>query len=98
MTGNNHLCNALTIVDDKILLRQVDQHNTNLATVVGIDGTRSIQHRQTVLQCQSTTWTHLCLITFRQSDVETSRYQSTFHGVQGDGGIKVSTQIHTGTL
>ena len=33
-TGDYHLGDALTIVDDDVLLREVDQHDTNLTTMV----------------------------------------------------------------
>ena len=46
MTGNNHLGNALAIIDDEVFLRQVNQHHTNLTTIVGIDGSRGVKHRQ----------------------------------------------------
>ena len=69
MTGNHHLGDALTIVDDKVFLRQVDEYHTNLTTIVGINGSWRIQHGKTMLQCQSTTWTYLSLIAFWQCDV-----------------------------
>ena len=65
MTGNNHLGDALTIVDDEVLLRQVDEYHTYLTTIVGVDGSRCVQHGQSMLQCQSATRAHLCLITLR---------------------------------
>ena len=76
MTGNDHLGDTLTIFHYKILLRKIDQHNTYLTTVVGINGTRRIQYCDTFLQCQTTTGAHLGLITYRQSNVQTRRNQS----------------------
>ena len=49
MAGNNHLSDALTVIDDKILLRQIDEYDTYLTTIVGIDGARSVQYGQTML-------------------------------------------------
>ena len=53
VAGNHHLGDTFTIVDDKVLLREVDEDNPHLTAIVGINGTRSIQHSQTVLQCQA---------------------------------------------
>ena len=98
MTGDDHLGNALAIVDDEVLLRQVDEHHAYLTTVVGIDGSWGVQHRQTMLQSQSTAWAHLCLIALWQGDVQTCRNQSALHGVQGDGLTEIGSQVHAGTL
>ena len=38
MSGDNHLGNALAVVDDKVFLREVNEYDANLAAVVGIDG------------------------------------------------------------
>lgn len=42
MLGDDHLCDTFTVVYDKILLRQVYQHDTHLSTIVGIDRPWSI--------------------------------------------------------
>jgi len=35
---NHHLGDALTILHDKVFLREVDQHHADFTTIVGIDG------------------------------------------------------------
>ena len=42
MLGDDHLCDTFTVVYDKILLRQVYQHDTHLSTIIGIDRPWSI--------------------------------------------------------
>ena len=42
MAGNNHLGNTLTIINDKIFLRQIDEEYTYLASVVCIHRSRSV--------------------------------------------------------
>ena len=98
MTGNHHLGNALTVVDDEVLLRQVNQHYANLTTIVGINGSGCIQHGQSVLQGQSAAGTHLGFVALGQCDVQTSRNQTTLHRMQRDRRIEVRTQIHSCTL
>ena len=66
MTGNHHLGNALSVLYDKRLLRQIYQHHTNLTTIIRIDSARCIQYRDTLLQSQSASRSYLCLIANRQ--------------------------------
>ena len=42
MTGNDHLCNSLSIFYRKFLRRKVNQDNTNLSPIIGIDSTGRI--------------------------------------------------------
>ena len=39
---NHHLRYALAVINDKRLLRQVDENHTNLTPIVGIDGARRV--------------------------------------------------------
>lgn len=98
MTGNDHLCDALAIVDDKIFGREVDEYDAHLSAVVGINGSRSVQHRQSVLQGQSAARTDLCLVTLGQCDVQAGGNQTALQGMQRDGRIQIGTQVHAGTL
>ena len=69
VAGNDQLRNALAIIDNKVVGREVDEHYTHLATIVGIDGAWSIQHCQAVLQGKTTAGAYLCLVAFGQGDV-----------------------------
>ena len=95
VTGYHHLGYALSVVDNEGLLAQIDQDDANLSPIIGIDGTRGIEHRDTVLQSQSATGTYLSLVAGRESYAQTCGYQLTFQGLQSDGGIEVCTQVHT---
>ena len=62
VAGDYHLGNPFSGIDDEVLLRQVDEHDTHLATVISINGTRSVQNGKTVLQRQTATGTYLSLV------------------------------------
>ncbi len=98
MTGNHHLGNALAVVDDEVFLREIDEQDHNLATIIGIDSSRSVQHRNTVLQRQSATGTYLRLESCGECDVQSCGDETAFHGTKHDGFIDVGTQIHACTL
>lgn len=55
MAGYYHLADPFSIVDDKFLIRQVDQYNPDLSAIIGIDRSRSIQYRNTLFQGQPAT-------------------------------------------
>ena len=61
VTGNDHLGDAFTIVDNKRFVREIDQDDADFAPIVGIDGTRRVGHGDTVLQSQTGTRTYLRL-------------------------------------
>ena len=98
MTGDHHLRDTLAVVDDKLLLRQVDQQHAYLSTIVGIDGAWRVQDGNTLLEGQTATRTDLCLITDRKRDVQSGRNQSALHGLQHDGCFEICSQIHACTL
>lgn len=91
MTGDDHLCNALTVVNDEVLGGEVDEYNTYLTPVVSIDSAWGVQYCQSVLQGQPTTGSHLCLITLGQCDMQACRNQATLHGMQRDWRIQIGT-------
>ena len=98
VTGDNHLGDALAVVDDKLLLREVDEQHTHLAAIVGIDGTRTVQNGDTLFQSKSATWTDLRLETCGQCDVQACRYESALEGFEYDGFIQIGTQVHACAL
>jgi hypothetical protein len=51
-----------------------------------------------MLQSQSATGTHLGFIAFGQSDEKPRLYQLALQRTEHHGGIKIGTQIHSGTL
>lgn len=98
MTRNHHLGNALTILNNEVFLRQIDEYHTYLATIISIDGTWRIEHGDTFLQRQSTTRSDLRLVASRQRDMQTSRNQPALERLQGDGGVEIGPEIHARTL
>jgi hypothetical protein len=61
MTGYDHLCDALAVIYGKILLRQIYQDDAYLTTVIGIDGSGSIQYGYTLLYGQTAAGADLSL-------------------------------------
>src|SRR4051812_24514623 len=61
MPRHDQLCNSHAARDDERLLAQIDQNHAHLATIVGIDGARSIGHRDAVPRCETGTRPHLGL-------------------------------------
>jgi hypothetical protein len=98
MTGDDHLCHTLAVVHDEFFLRQVHQQHTHLATIVGVDGAGCIQHGDSLLQGQSATRSHLCLVTLGQCDKQPCRHQAALQWFQHDALRKVSTQVHASAL
>ncbi len=81
VTGNDHLGYALPVVHDKRLIAQVYQDDSNLTTIVGINGARRIHQRNTMLQSQSAARTYLCLVAYGKGYAQTSRNQTALKGL-----------------
>ena len=96
--GDDHLCDALSVVHDEIFLREVYQQHAHLSAIVGIHRTRRVQHRDPFLQGQSAARSHLSLVACRQGDVQPCRDESPLHGLQHHGRIQISPQVHARTL
>ena len=95
---DDELRDALSVVDGEGILREVDEQHHQFATVVGVDGSRRVEHRDTVLQGQSAAGPHLCLIALGQRDVEPRGDQATLQGLESEGLGNVGAQIHARTL
>ena len=93
MTGYNQLGDAFTILNDEWLAGDIDQDNANLSTIVGINRSRAVEHRNPIFQGQATAWTYLGLVTCGQSHKETRRHQATLKRSKGDGCIKIGTKV-----
>ena len=53
VAGDDHLCDALTLGDDERLVREVYEQHSNLATIIGVNGARRVEHSYAVLECES---------------------------------------------
>ena len=65
MSGDDHLGDALAVVDDEVILREINKYNAYLAAVVGVDGAGRVEHRDALLQRQAAAGPHLRLIARR---------------------------------
>ena len=95
---DNHLCDALTIVHHKLFTGEVHQNNPDFSAVVGIDGSRRIEHGDTFLQGQSATRPHLSLIAFGQGNKKPGGDEPPLKRFQHNGSFEVGPKIHTGAL
>ena len=69
VTGYHHLCDTLSGIHNKILVRKIDKHHPYLTTIVGINGSRSIENCNALFKCEPTSWSYLRLISGRQGDM-----------------------------
>ena len=93
MTGYNQLGDAFTILNDEWLAGDIDQDNANLSTIVGINRSGAIEHRNPMFQGQATAWTYLGFVACGQSHKEARRHQATLKRSQGDGCIEIGTKV-----
>ena len=98
VAGDDHLGNALAVLDDKRLVREIDKDDAYLATIVGINSAGSIEHSDAVLDGKATARTHLSLVTRRQSHEQTRRNKAALQGLQLYGRLDIGTKVHTSRL
>ena len=99
MTGDNHLGDALAVVDNEILAAEIDKNNAYFATVVGVDGAGRIEDCDTLFQSQSTAGTHLSLVACGQLHEEARLHQSALKGFESDWTVgQESPEIETRRL
>ena len=77
---------------------KVDKDDLDFTAVVGIDGAGGVEDGDAVFGRQSASGAHLCLVADGQFDEQTCGYHGAFHGVQGNGGLKIGSQVHASTL
>lgn len=63
--SDDHLSNALSVIDDKIFLPKVDKNDADFIAIVAVDSARRITNADTMLQCKTAAWTYLCFISHR---------------------------------
>ena len=63
--GNDELGDAHATLYAERLVAMVDKVNMDFSAIIGIDGTRSIKDRKTVLTRKTAARTHLCLVAGR---------------------------------
>lgn len=59
VAGNHHLGNPFTIFNNKRFVGKINEDDTNLAAIVGIDGARRIEDGDSFLQSQAAARTYL---------------------------------------
>ena len=66
---NNHLSNTLAIINDEIFVTKIYEQYHHLPAIISIHRSWSVENCQSMLKCQSTTWTYLRLETSGQSNM-----------------------------
>ena len=85
MACDDHLCDALAIIDDEWFVGEVDKQHHDLSTVVGIDGARGVEHGESVFERQTAAWTYLSFKTWGKCNIKSCAYELSLHGRQWDG-------------
>ena len=98
MACHNHLCYALTWIDDKRFLREIDEQCHEFSTIICIYSARRIEHRDAMFQGKTAARTYLRLIAYGQGNVQTCRYQSALKRIESDRLRDICTKIHSSTL
>ena len=62
--GDDHLRDAVTANNERHI-GEIDEDDTDLTTIVGVNGARRIQYSDAALECQTTARTHLSFIAYR---------------------------------
>lgn len=95
---NDYLGDAFAWVNDEVLVGNVDEKHLQFTTVVGVYGARSVENGDAMLECETASWTHLCLITYWQCDVKTCRNELTLKWMECDRLLNVGADVETRTL
>lgn len=95
VAGDDHLGNALAVLDEERLVGEIDKDDADLATIVGIDGAGSVEDGDAVLDGKTTAGAHLSLVARRQSHEETRRHKAALQGLQLYGRLDIGTKVHT---
>jgi len=98
VAGNDHLADALTVLDGLWLIAQIGDDNAHLTTVVCIDGAWTVEHSETTLQRQSTARANLAFIALGQCHVDARMEHDALQGLQRDWVVKPCAQIHASAL
>ena len=87
VAGDDHLGDALAVVDDEVFLREVDEDDAYFAAVVGVDGAGRVEHRDALLQRQSAAGPHLRFVAHWQLHEKPRLHEPAFHGLQRNRSI-----------
>ena len=82
VASHDHLGDPLSPIDNERILAEVDEDHLDFATIVGIDGARTVQDGHAVLDGKSAAGTNLGFVTRWESDLESGRYEGTLAGKQ----------------
>lgn len=95
---NNHLGNPVTVMDTHFLSSVVYQKYTDFPAVISIDGTRTVENRQTELGSQPAARPYLCLIPYRQLNTQACRYFAIRAAGKHQIFIKAGRKVGAGTV
>src|SRR4030067_3023842 len=94
--GDDHLGNSVSITDGERFLAEIDQEDTDLSSVIGIDRSRPIDDADSLLDGESASRADLAFKSLRNSDRNSRGDQLSLSGDQGlflgDGREEVHTR------
>ena len=94
--GHYHLGDPVSVPDAEILIGEVDQDDFYLAPVVGVDGSRRVEHGDAVLGGQPAAGADLSLESDWQLNEQAGRDNDSSAGFEDHGLLDVGPQIHPG--
>lgn len=98
VSRDNHLRHTLAGVDHEVVVGEVHEQHFQLATIVGVYRARGVEHGDAVLQREPAAGAHLCFIAFGQLYAYARWHEGPLHGMERDGRLYVSTEIHARAL
>ena len=93
-SGHHHLGNALAMLNCERFLRQVNQQDFDLATVISVDGTGAVKDGNAVFHGQSAARADLRLAVGGKFYEEARRHEHPLTGLQHHILLQVGTEIH----
>lgn len=94
VAGYYHLADAFAVVDDEGFLGEVNDDDTNLAAVVGVDGAGGVGDGDTMFERKAGAGAYLTLEAAGELHVKAGGYKYTFERLQHDGVGEESADIH----
>lgn len=95
--GDHHLGDAVAVVDGEVVLAEVDEYDSDFATVVGIDGAGGIDDGDSVVEGEAGAGPDLAFISLGQLHIEARGDEGALERAQRYGAFgKEGADIHSG--
>ena len=95
-TLHNHLRNALAALNVDRRRAQIDCDHVNFAAIIRIDGSRTVHHRQSLLEREPAAWPDLGFEANRQSNSDPGGNHGPLHRRELPVTLDIGAKIHAG--